>query len=234
MYGEAVMRRSEINKYIAEAEAIFKKNNFLLPPWASWSVSDWEQNKENCKNIFESSLGWDLTDFGSGDYLTTGLLLVTIRNGNSNFDIKPYAEKVMIVKEKQETPFHFHWSKTEDIINRGGGKLVIELYNSDKDEDYTKEPVEFLTDGIKREVAAGGRVVLVPGESITLKTGIYHRFYAEKGSGTVMAGEISMTNDDSKDNRFHDAPGRFPEIIEDEEPYRLLVGDYSRILEIRR
>lgn len=224
------MKRSEINKYIQEAEEIFKKNNFLLPPWASWSVDDWKQNKKNCENIFDSSLGWDLTDFGSGDYLTRGLLLITIRNGNNLFDEKPYAEKIMIVKENQETPFHFHWSKTEDIINRGGGKLVIELYNSDKEEEYTNEPVVFLTDGIKREVEAGGKVVLNPGESITLKTGIYHRFYAEKGSGTVMAGEVSMTNDDSNDNRFYDAPGRFPEIIEDEEPYRLLVSDYSRIL----
>ncbi|MCK5152820.1 MAG: D-lyxose/D-mannose family sugar isomerase [Spirochaetales bacterium] len=224
------MKRSEINNYIREAEAIFKKNNFLLPPWASWSVADWKQNKGTCKNIFKSSLGWDLTDFGSGDYLTTGLLLVTLRNGNNLFDKKPYAEKIMVVKENQETPFHFHWSKTEDIINRGGGRLVIELYNSDKNEEFTDKPVVFLTDGMKREVEAGGKVVLSPGESITLKTGIYHRFYAEKGSGIVMAGEVSMTNDDSKDNRFHDAPGRFPEIIEDEKPYRLLVGDYIKVL----
>ena len=224
------MKRSEINTYIKEAEAILKKNNFLLPSWAFWSPEDWKKNKENCENIFESSLGWDLTDFGSGSYLTTGLLLVTIRNGNNRSDIKPYAEKIMIVKENQETPFHFHWSKTEDIINRGGGNLVIELYNSDKNEEYTKEPVLFLTDGIKREVKAGGKVVLLPGESITLRTGIYHRFYAEEGNGIVMAGEVSMTNDDAKDNRFHDAPGRFPEIIEDEEPYRLLVGDYERVL----
>ncbi len=224
------MKRSEINTYIKEAEAILKKNNFLLPSWAFWSPEDWKKNKENCENIFESSLGWDLTDFGSGSYLTTGLLLVTIRNGNNRSDIKPYAEKIMIVKENQETPFHFHWSKTEDIINRGGGNLVIELYNSDKNEEYTKEPVLFLTDGITREVKAGGKVVLLPGESITLRTGIYHRFYAEEGSGIVMAGEVSMTNDDASDNRFYDAPGRFPEIVEDEEPYRLLVGDYERVL----
>ena len=223
------MKRSEINNYIHEAEAIFKKNNFLLPPWTFWSASDWKQNKKNCENIFDSSLGWDLTDFGSGDYLTTGLLLVTIRNGNNSFDLKPYAEKVMIVKENQETPFHFHWSKTEDIINRGGGRLIIELYNSDKDEEFTDEPVVFLTDGIKRQVKAGGKIFLSPGESITLRTGVYHRFYAEEGSGVVIAGEVSMTNDDTKDNRFYDVPGRFPQIIEDEVPYRLLVGDYSSV-----
>ncbi|MCK5197941.1 MAG: D-lyxose/D-mannose family sugar isomerase, partial [Spirochaetales bacterium] len=106
------------------------------------------------------------------------------------------------------------------------------LYNSDKDEEFTDEPVVFLTDGIKRQVKACGKIFLSPGESITLRTGVYHRFYAEEGSGVVIAGEVSMTNDDTKDNRFYDAPGRFPQITEDEEPYRLLVGDYSSVLGI--
>ncbi len=222
------MKRSEINQYIKEAEDIFQKYNFLLPPWASWSVEKWRENIKNCTNIFDSFLGWDLTDFGSGNYLTTGLLLITLRNGNNSYDQKPYAEKIMIVKENQETPFHFHWSKTEDIINRGGGNLVLELYNSDDNEEYRDDPVVFLTDGIRKEIPAGGKVILYPGESITLKTGVYHRFYAEEGKGAVMAGEVSMTNDDSNDNRFYSAPGRFPEIVEDEEPYRLLVGDYGK------
>lgn len=38
-----------------------------------------------------------------------------------------------------------------------------------------------------------------------------------------------MTNDDAEDNRFYDAPGRFPQIIDDEAPYRLLVGDYTSV-----
>lgn len=227
------MKRSEINNYIREAENLLKDNNFILPPWAYWSLDDWNKNKVNCENIFESSLGWDLTDFGIGEYLATGLLLVTIRNGNNLLDKKPYAEKVLIIKENQETPFHFHWSKTEDIINRGGGRLVIELYNSEKNEEFTDTPVIVLTDGIRREVKAGGKIVLNPGESITLQTGVYHRFYAEEGSGIVIAGEVSMTNDDAADNRFHDALGRFPLILEDEEPYRLLVGDYTRFLGLK-
>ncbi|MCK5737421.1 MAG: D-lyxose/D-mannose family sugar isomerase [Spirochaetaceae bacterium] len=224
------MKRSEINHYIQEAEKLFKENNFMLPPWANWTVEEWKEKRISCDNIFSSSLGWDLTDFGSGDYLSTGLFLVTLRNGNNGFDQKPYGEKILIVKENQETPFHFHWIKTEDIINRNGGRLVIELYNSDDKEGFSKEPVAFLADGIAREVAAGGKVVLLPGESITLQRGIYHRFYAEEGTGTVIAGEVSATNDDATDNRFYDAPGRFPKIIEDEAPYRLLVGDYSNFL----
>ena len=224
------MKRSEINHYIQEAEKLFKESSFMLPPWTDWTVEEWKEKRNSCDNIFSSSLGWDLTDFGSGDYLSTGLFLVTLRNGNNGFDQKPYGEKILIVKENQETPFHFHWIKTEDIINRNGGRLVIELYNSDDKEGFSKEPVAFLADGIAREVEAGGKVVLLPGESITLQRGIYHRFYAEEGAGTVIAGEVSATNDDATDNRFYDAPGRFPKIIEDEAPYRLLVGDYSNFL----
>lgn len=224
-----MMKRSVINSYIKEAEQLLSNQGFLLPPWASWTAEDWKKNINSCANIFDSNLGWDLTDFGSEDFLNRGLLLVTIRNGNSLDDSKPYAEKVMIIKENQETPFHFHWSKTEDIINRGGGNLIIELYNRDENEEFSNSDVTFLTDGIKRTVKAGEKVSLYPGESITLKTGSYHRFYAEQGHGTVIAGEVSMTNDDSADNRFHDNCGRFPAIEEDEAPYRLIVGDYTNL-----
>ena len=65
-------------------------------------------------------------------------------------DKEPYAEKIMIVEENQETPLHFHWSKMEDIINRGGGNLVLELYNSTANEEPDTTPVHFKTDGIKR------------------------------------------------------------------------------------
>ncbi|MDC7226741.1 MAG: D-lyxose/D-mannose family sugar isomerase [Spirochaetales bacterium] len=224
------MKRSVINNYLKEAEEIFSKNGYLLPPWASWKPEVWKKNAGKCKNLFDSCLGWDLTDFGSEDFLNRGLLLVTVRNGNETDDEKPYAEKIMLIKENQETPFHFHWSKTEDIINRGGGNLVLELYNSTEDEKFSNETVSFLTDGIAKSVEPGGRVVLTPGESITLKTGVYHRFYAEEGKGPVVAGEVSMTNDDAADNRFYDNCGRFPAVEEDESPYRLLVGDYDSFI----
>ena len=36
----------------------------------------------------------------------------------------------MLVEVGQITPFHFHWLKMEDIINRGGGKWLIQLYRA--------------------------------------------------------------------------------------------------------
>ena len=224
------MKRSEINKLIREALDFFDSMNFKLPPWANWSPDNWKKNRENCDEIFRNQLGWDLTDFGTDDFSGTGLLLFTIRNGNLKFDQKPYAEKIMIVGEGQVTPMHFHWSKMEDIINRGGGNLMMELYNSDENEEFTDQPFEVSMDGIRKVLDPGSIVRLTPGESITLYQGLYHKFYGETGKGKVMVGEVSAVNDDHTDNRFHDELGRFPEIAEDEPPVHLLVSDYEKYL----
>jgi D-lyxose ketol-isomerase len=224
------MKRSEINQIIKNAKAFMAQKQFMLPPWAYWSVADWKKNKGDALEIIGNMLGWDITDFGSGDFYSRGLFLFTIRNGKLNVDKKPYAEKIMIVEENQETPMHYHWNKMEDIINRGGGNLVIELFNSTPDNKFDKTPVHFKTDGVTRSVEAGGKVVLTPGESICLEHGMYHRFYGEPGKGKVLVGEVSMVNDDASDNCFYESIGRFPVIEEDVEPLHLLVSDYSNFL----
>ena len=224
------MKRSEINQILKDAKAFMAEKQFMLPPWAYWSVSDWKKNKDDGQEIVENMLGWDITDFGSGDFNSRGLFLFTIRNGKFNVDKKPYAEKIMIVEENQETPLHFHWNKMEDIINRGGGNLVIELYNSTPENQLDTTSVRFKTDGISRSVSAGGKVILSPGESICLEQGMYHRFYGEAGKGKVLVGEVSMVNDDNSDNCFYETVGRFPVIEEDEQPLHLLVSDYSKFI----
>jgi len=224
------MKRSEINQILKSAKAFMAEKQFILPPWASWRVADWKENKEDAREIIENMLGWDITDFGSGDFYQRGLFLFTLRNGKFNVDKKPYAEKIMIVAENQETPMHYHWSKMEDIINRGGGNLVIDLYNSTPDNKFDTTPVNFKKDGITGIVKAGGKVVLTPGESICLEQGMYHRFYGEPGKGKVLVGEVSMVNDDASDNCFYESIGRFPVIEEDEEPLHLLVSDYVKFI----
>jgi len=224
------MKRSEINRLIRESLNFFDKMNFRLPPWAFWKPEDWKGKYSTCSEIVDNMLGWDLTDFGSGDFHKRGLILFTLRNGNMKKDRKTYAEKAMIVDEMQETPTHFHWSKMEDIINRGGGNLVIELYDSDDQEKISGNPVRVKIDGVLRTVPSGGSVVLAPGESICLEQGMYHRFYGEKGKGRVFVGEVSAVNDDTSDNRFLESVGRFPAIIEDEQPLHLLVSDYPKFI----
>ena len=225
------MKRSELNKIMKDAVEFINLMNFKLPPFAFWGLEDWKTKGSEYDEIMENMLGWDITDFGSGDFMKVGLLMFTIRNGN--FDnkkyIKPYAEKLLIVEEEQITPFHFHWSKMEDIINRGGGNLIVQVYNSRKDEEFADTPVEISMDGRNYKVNAGTIIRVTPGESITLPQGQYHSFWGEKGTGKILLGEVSNVNDDRIDNRFHDKVGRFPEIVEDEQPLYLLGNEYPTI-----
>lgn len=223
------MKRSEINLIIKNAKAFLASKQFLLPEWSNWSIADWKKHN-NVDYIIERMLGWDITDFGSGNFYQRGLFLFTLRNGKYGFDKKPYAEKIMIVEENQETPMHFHKSKMEDIINRGGGNLVIELYDADKNEQLDNTPVHVRLDGIEHIVEPGGQIILHPGQSICQKQYLYHRFYGEPGYGKVMVGEVSQCNDDNTDNRFYEPVGRFPLIEEDEEPLHLLCSDYEKYL----
>jgi len=222
------MKRSQINALIENAKKFFSDHSFVLPPWAFWSPEAWKGKESVCSEIRDNMLGWDLTDFGSGDFDGLGLLLFTIRNGNMARDRKPYAEKIMLVQENQVTPMHFHWNKMEDIINRGGGNLMIQLYLATADDQLSDESFTVKTDGMVREVKGGDIVTLTPGESITLEQRVYHKFWGEPGKGTVLVGEVSQVNDDTSDNRFHEKMGRFPEIEEDEAPLHLLVSDYPK------
>ena len=219
------MKRSEINALLVHAEDFFAEYCFSLPPWAYWRPADWDGRGSEITEIRENMLGWDVTDFGSGDFERRGLFLFTVRNGNPKRDKKPYAEKIMIVRPNQETPMHFHFSKMEDIINRGGGRLMIKLHNATPDDGLANTPVAVSVDGIRRTVSAGSVVALDPGESICLEQRCYHSFWAE--GSPVLTGEVSMANDDIADNRFLEPLGRFPEIEEDEAPLHLLVSDYA-------
>lgn len=173
-------------------------------------------------------LGWDITDYGLGDFEKTGFSLITLRNGNTKMDKykKPYAEKLLYLEDGQCATMHFHWNKMEDIINRGGGNVLIRVYNSDEDGEFADTDVTIYSDGRVYTVPAGTQVRLTPGESITVMPYMYHDFEVEKGSGAVLLGEVSMCNDDNTDNRFHEPMGRFPKIEEDEPPYRLLCNEY--------
>jgi hypothetical protein len=219
------MKRSQINALIQDAKEFFATFRFALPPWAFWGPEQWKGKGDS--EVVRNQLGWDLTDYGAGDFDRRGLILFTIRNGNlAAGHPKKYAEKIMIVRENQVCPMHFHWSKTEDIINRGGGNLVVELYGSTPGEELAKEPLAVSVDGFTRIVQPGGTVVLTPGESIFLEQGMYHRFFGEPGKGKVLVGEVSSVNDDNADNRFLDPQARFPEIEEDAPPLHLLCTDY--------
>ena len=224
------MKRSEINKALKELEAACEKYSFFLPPFCHFTPEEWKEKDHEYDEVRDCKLGWDITDYGLGNFEKAGFSLITLRNGNlkqKDKYPKPYAEKILYLKEGQYAWNHFHWYKQEDIINRGGGNVLLRVYNSLPNEEMDYEtPVVIHQDGRTYTVPAGTQVRLKPGESFTVTRGMYHDFEVEKGTGAVLLGEVSQCNDDECDNRMLPPVGRFPEVEEDEPPYRLLCFEY--------
>lgn len=225
------MKRSKINAIMRSADEFVRERGFFLPPFAYWSLEDWDKIGPSAKEIVDNRLGWDITDFGQGKFNEFGLFLFTIRNGNPyNLKIgKSYCEKILVVQPGQMTPMHYHWRKMEDIINRGGGNLFLRLYNADAGGELDRgRQVVVSMDGVIHTIEPGGIAELHPGESITLTPGIYHEFWSP--DSRLLIGEVSLVNDDTRDNRFLRPVGRFPAIEEDEEPLYLLCNDYEKFV----
>ena len=227
------MKRSTINTIMAEADDLIRKYGFVLPPFAYWTPDEFISRKDIARNVIDARCGWDITDYGAGNYDKMGLFLFTLRNGRLA-DLQRgggmcYAEKLLISKQDQLSPMHTHVIKAEDIINRGGATLVVELYGSDDQGRFaTDKGGTIYCDGIRVDYAPGQILHLAPGESVTLMPGDWHAFWGD--GGDVLIGEVSTVNDDETDNIFREPIGRFANIEEDEDPAHLLVSDYARWL----
>ncbi len=225
------MLRSRINELIAESDAFIRSHGFSLPPFAYWSPEEFRRRTASDSQLIRDHfLGWDITDFGQERFDDLGLFLFTVRNGSSSNVVRGrgmlYAEKLLISAENQITPMHRHNLKTEDIINRGGGTLVLELFRADPDGGIDESAeITLRTDGSLRKIQGGGLLKLAPGESVTLEPDIWHSFWGE--GGRVLIGEVSNVNDDRTDNVFREEIGRFSTIEEDVAPTHLLVSDYD-------
>ncbi len=221
------MKRSDINDIKTEAQAFIKSFGAVLPPFADWSPDQMRSAKAD--TIRARGLGWDITDYGQGKFDELGLFLFTLRNGDVN-DLNQgrgmlYAEKLLISRDKQLSPMHRHIIKAEDIINRGGGDLVMEIYASDPEGGIDRDnPVVVPSDGCDVTITPGELLRLKPGESVTLMPGIWHAFWAERDD--CLIGEVSTVNDDHTDNVFEQPIPRFATIEEDAAPEFLLVADY--------
>lgn len=227
------MKRSELNQIIRNAEEFIASFGFLLPPFANWSLEEWKEKQHFAWQLLEVGCGWDVTDFGRGEFERFGLVLVTLRNGLPNDKVGigvPYAEKILVARSDQVTPMHYHKKKTEDIIVRGGSPLAVRLYKVRPDGTLDREDrVVVQMDGGRWEFPPGGLAIVEPGASITLEPGCAHAFWGH--GGDCLVGEVSSVNDDKTDNYFLEETSRFPSIVEDEPPYRLMVSDYDTWLD---
>jgi len=223
------MKRSEINEIIAAADEMIRAHGVALPPFAYWTPTEFKAKAETARNVIDARCGWDITDYGAGRFAEMGLFLFTLRNGRMA-DLQRgggmcYAEKLLISRQDQLSPMHAHVIKAEDIINRGGATLVVELYGSDEAGRFAGDRGGTVwCDGIKRPFGAGEKLRLASGESVTLRPGDWHAFWGE--GGDVLVGEVSTVNNDETDNIFREPIGRFATIEEDTNPSHLLVSDY--------
>lgn len=223
------MKRSEVNAVLEAAEEMFARYAVALPPFAWWSETDFA--RPEAQRVVSARMGWDVTDYGAGDFDRMGLCLFTLRNGLLA-DLRSgqgmcYAEKLLLSRRDQLSPMHRHIVKAEDIINRGGATLAIRLYGSDDAGGFAEDRGgQVVCDGVPRAFAPGEVIRLSPGESITLMPGDWHAFWGE--GGDVLIGEVSTVNDDETDNLFHPPLPRFSTIEEDVDARRVLVSDYGR------
>ncbi|WP_299300816.1 D-lyxose/D-mannose family sugar isomerase [uncultured Litoreibacter sp.] len=224
------MKRSRINDIMAQADALIRHHGFTLPPFAYWTPQEFAANASKAQALIDARCGWDVTDYGDGDFDRMGLFLFTLRNGRLA-DLQRgggmcYAEKLLISKQDQLSPMHTHVIKAEDIINRGGATMVVELYGSDDEGNFAEDRGGVvMCDGVARPFEAGEKLKFGPGESLTLMPGDWHAFWGE--GGDVLIGEVSTVNDDETDNIFRAPIGRFSDIEEDVAPTHLLVSDYN-------
>lgn len=62
------MKRSEINQALKELEAMCKKYHCFLPEFCSFTPEEWETKGHDYDEIRDCMLGWDITDYGLGDF----------------------------------------------------------------------------------------------------------------------------------------------------------------------
>lgn len=226
------MKRSEINAAIRWAEDLLKAHDISLPDYSDWSPDDWRAHAGETALIRKLMLGWDITDYGRGDFNAIGTVLYTVRNGNAEDPSLgvPYCEKYLLMKDGQRLPKHYHVFKTEDIINRAGGLLQVFLWNADPVTGRQLETdVEVLQDGIKHVYKPGEEILLTPGNSISLTPYVAHIFGPKPGTGDVVCGEVSKVNDDVTDNYFLEETARFPQIEEDAPAIHPMCNEYDKL-----
>jgi D-lyxose ketol-isomerase len=228
------MKRSRVNQTIEIAKEVFAAVGFTLPPFAHWTVDDWRDKGAEADEVRTCMLGWDVTDFGRDNFDEIGRVLLTLRNGSSrDASGKDYAEKLILDPENQKPPLHFHRHKMEDIINRGGGNILLRLYKADGEGQCGDEAFTLQVDGITRSIEPGQIVRLAPGESICIPPRTIHQFWGEQGTGIpigdkryTVSGEVSRVCDDWSDNCWLEPCDRFCRIDEDEPAKHYLVHEY--------
>ena len=226
------MKRSFIDARIDAMRELCDKHGVRLPPFALWGEDEYRADPVAARRIADGGLGWNIVEFKPGGYAREGLSVFTLRMGDwrqlASGRGRLYAEKALMAEDGQRTPHHYHIVKTEDVLNRGGAKFVVELFKVDRAGAPLKERFRVLKDVKTLDLGPGDRVVLEPGESLVLEPFVAHAFWAE--GGATLAGEVSLANDDLSDNYFLPPPAPPAPIEEDHAKRFVTVRDHARLV----
>ncbi|MFP4381073.1 MAG: D-lyxose/D-mannose family sugar isomerase [Candidatus Sumerlaeia bacterium] len=229
------MKRSDINNEIQLALDVFEAHRFYLPKWAAWSPENWEHCGPEVAQIKACMLGWSVTDFDRDNFREQGFVTFIERNGivdemrefaqRHSVQDKAYGERLGFIQKRQATAMLKHNISTKDIVNRGGGDLVVQIFLSTPDDELDEHNrIPTCINGIAYNIKAGGISRLAPGDGITIHAGVFHKFWAEKAGCIV--GEI-YTSSPKKNEIFLLEPGEwYNRIEEDEDPLFLLNHEY--------
>jgi D-lyxose ketol-isomerase len=224
------MKRSFIDARIDRMRSLCERHGVALPPFALWGQADFRANPEAARLVAERGMGWNVVEFKPGLFAREGLTLFTLRMGDwrelGAGRGRLYAEKAILAEDGQRAPHHYHVVKTEDIVNRGGSRFVVELFRVDARGAPLKERFRALKDVSVLDLGPGDQVRLEPGESLTLEPYVAHAFWAE--GGAAIAGEVSLANDDATDNYFVPPLEPFLPIQEDAPARYVTVRDHGR------
>ena len=228
------MKRSFIDRRIDAMLELCDRHGFKLPPFALWGEAEYRADPDSAQRIAQGGLGWNVVEFTPERYATDGITVFTTRMGDwrglASGRGRLYAEKAIMAEHGQRAPHHYHVVKTEDILNRGGARFIVELFKVDRSGQRLNERFKVLKDTKLLTLSAGDRVTLEPGESIVLEPFVAHAFWAE--GGAVLAGEVSLANDDASDNYFLPALAPVRPIEEDEDKRYVTVRDHRKLAPI--
>lgn len=226
------MKRSFIDSRIDAMLALCDRHGFALPPFARWDAAAYRADPQAAARILAGGLGWNVAEFKPGAFATDGIVVFTTRMGDwralGSGRGRLYGEKAIMAMDGQRTPHHYHVVKTEDVLNRGGARFVVEMFKVDATGRRLADSFDVLKDASMVRVAPGGRIALEPGESLVLEPYVAHAFWAE--GGDVLAGEVSLANDDAADNYFLPALAPAEPVEEDAARRYVTLADVAGVM----
>ena len=96
------MKGSEVNAALRELEAMCEKHRCYLLLFCHFTLEQWRDIGHEYDEVRDCMLGWDITEYGLGNFDKLGFSLITIHNGNramADKYPKVYAEKLLYTQQ---------------------------------------------------------------------------------------------------------------------------------------